>query len=55
MQPRGSPLWSDQLYVLHAHKGKERGERWDLGGAVIPDVQTATEGYDTIIIELEVC
>lgn len=48
-------MWDDQLFILHATKGvnKEK-ERWDRGGAVIPDVATATDGYNTIVAELEV-
>jgi nucleotide-binding universal stress UspA family protein len=53
LHPRDSSLWDDQLWLLHVAKTKEK-ERWDLGGPVMPDVATATEGYNVIVAELEV-
>lgn len=56
VQSKEGTVWNDQIHVLHISKGgrdKDK-ERWDVGGPVIPDVQTAVQQYNSTVREMEV-
>lgn len=61
LQGKDHPAGTDRLYIVHVNhkpagfnviKAKEK-ERWDAGGAVVPDVRTAVAGFNASIHELE--
>jgi hypothetical protein len=53
LQAKDGTPWDDQVTILHVTKGKEK-ERWDVGGPVVADLQTATQPYNSLIVELDV-